>query len=165
MNGMGFVSVEFWVMSSELYTYQTIEGIPEPSAIQQLLRLYDQLFEDARLDFFVERIHSKEDLIINLCYDTNDLVGFKVGYRYDENTLYSWVGGVLSDYRKQGIAQQLMEFQHNKAQKKGYQKIRTKSMNRFKPMIILNLKNGFDIKQVYTNDSGQTKIIFEKSLL
>ncbi len=152
-------------MSSELYTYQTIEGIPEPSAIQQLLRLYDQLFEDARLDFFVERIHSKEDLIINLCYDTNDLVGFKVGYRYDENTLYSWVGGVLSDYRKQGIAQQLMEFQHNKAQKKGYQKIRTKSMNRFKPMIILNLKNGFDIKQVYTNDSGQTKIIFEKSLL
>ena len=31
-------------------------------------------------------------------------------------------------------------------------------------MMILNLKNNFDIKQVYTNDSGQTKIIFEKNI-
>lgn len=152
-------------MSSESYTYQTIEGIPEPAVIQQLLRLYDALFEDAKLDFFVDRIHSKEDLIINLCYDASELIGFKVGYQYDENTLYSWVGGVLSEYRKQGIAQQLMEFQHSAAKEKGYQKVRTKSMNRFKPMIILNLKNGFDIQQVYTNDSGQTKIIFEKRLI
>jgi hypothetical protein len=37
-------------------------------------------------------------------------------------------------------------------------------MNHFKGMLILNLKNGFDIKQVYTNDSGQTKIIFEKEI-
>jgi hypothetical protein len=37
-------------------------------------------------------------------------------------------------------------------------------MNRFKPMMILNLKNGFDIVQVYTNDSGQTKVVFEKTL-
>jgi predicted GNAT superfamily acetyltransferase len=151
-------------MNSKLFAYQTIEGIPEPSVIQQLLRVYDQLFEDARLDFFVERIHSKEDLIINLCYDSEDLIGFKIGYRYDENTLYSWAGGVLSEYRNQGIAGNLMKFQHDKATEKGYQKVRTKSMNRFKSMIILNLKNGFDIKQVYTNDSGQTKIIFEKSL-
>ncbi len=37
-------------------------------------------------------------------------------------------------------------------------------MNRFKPMMIMNLKEGFDIKQVYTNDKGQTKIIFEKAI-
>ena len=57
-----------------------------------------------------------------------------------------------------------MELQHEVAKKKGYEKVRTKSMNRFKSMIILNLKNGFDIQQVYTNDSDQTKIIFEKEL-
>ena len=53
----------------------------------------------------------------------------------------------------------------NYLKEKGYQRIRTKSMNRFKPMMILNLKNGFDIVQVYTNDSGQTKIVFEKDLI
>ena len=133
--------------------------------IRQLLILYDALFEDAKLDFFVDRIHSKENTILNLCYEDSKLIGFKVGYRYDENTFYSWVGGVLSAFRKQGIAQQLMKLQHQKAKEKGYQKVRTKSMNRFKPMIILNLINGFEIQQVYTNDSGQTKIIFEKRLI
>ena len=139
--------------------------MPEPSIIRQLLRVYDELFEDAKLDFFVDRLHSKTDLVINLCYHDSELIAFKVGYQYDENTLYSWVGGVLLEYRKKGIAQELMKHQHTKAKEKGYKKIRTKSMNRFKPMIILNLKNGFDIRQVYTNDSGQTKIIFEKELL
>ena len=37
-------------------------------------------------------------------------------------------------------------------------------MNRFKPMMILNLKNGFSITKVYTNTKGQTKIVFEKQL-
>ena len=37
-------------------------------------------------------------------------------------------------------------------------------MNQYKPMLILNIKNGFDIVQIYTNDSGQTKIVFEKEL-
>lgn len=152
-------------MDENKYTYQTIEGIPEPTVIQQLLRVYDQLFDDAKLDFFVDRIHSKQDLITNLCYEGAELIGFKLGYQYDEKTLYSWVGGVLAGHRKKGVAQKMMKFQHAKAREKGYIKVRTKSMNRFKPMIILNLKNGFDIRQVYTNDSGQTKIIFEKNLI
>ena len=145
--------------------YRTIEGIPEQGILDQLLNLYSAIFEDAKLDFFVDRIQSKKDVIINLCCHTTDLIGFKVGYRYNETTCYSWVGGVVSTYRKQGIAQKLMELQHASAREKGYQKMRTKSMNRFKPMMILNLKNGFEIVQVYTNDSQQTKIVFEKSLL
>lgn len=147
------------------FTYQTIEGTPEPLVLVDLLHVYACLFEDAKLDFFVERLQTKEDVIINLCYADSDLIAFKLGYRYNENTLYSWVGGVLPPFRKQGIAQQLMKLQHVKARAKGYQKVRTKSMNRFKPMMILNLKNGFEIVQVYTNDSQQTKIIFEKQLI
>jgi len=37
-------------------------------------------------------------------------------------------------------------------------------MNTFKPMMILNLKNGFDIVNIYTNTKGQTKIVFEKNI-
>lgn len=147
------------------YSYQVISGIPSQHVLEALLHLYGQLFEDAKLEFFVDRVQNKEDLVIVLCYDQNTLVGFKLGYRYNENTLYSWVGGVIPHFRKQGIAQRLMEHQHTCAKEKGYKKVRTKSMNRFKPMMILNLKNGFDIIRIYTNDSGQTKIIFEKTLM
>ena len=145
-------------------TYQTITGIPSEKVLAELLGLYDTLFEDAKLDFFRERIQTKEDVVAILCYQTKTLVGFKLGYRYDEYTFYSWVGGVLPEHRKQGIAKKLMQLQHDCISKKGYGKVRTKSMNRFKPMMCLNLKSGFDIVKVYTNDVLQTKIIFEKKL-
>jgi predicted GNAT superfamily acetyltransferase len=153
------------ILMKHLFTYQVITGGPNESVLDALLDVYQQLFEDAKLDFFIDRIQTKKDLVITLSYDRDTLIGFKLGYQYNEDTLYSWVGGVLPEYRKQGIAQKLLELQHQMAKEKGYKKVRTKSMNRFKPMIILNLKNGFDIVKVYTNDSGQTKIIFEKSLL
>lgn len=146
------------------YTYQTLEGIPSQEVLTELLGLYNTLFEDAKLDFFKERIQTKEYLVIILCYDAKIPIGFKLGYRYNEDTFYSWVGGVLPEYRQKGIAKKLMQLQHDCASKKGYEKVRTKSMNRFKPMMCLNLKSGFDIVKVYTNDSQQTKIIFEKKL-
>lgn len=151
-------------MAKNKYSYTLIVGKPNKDIQQELLHLYAILFEDAKLDFFVNRIETKEDLVTVLCHDKETLIGFKLGYRYDENTLYSWVGGVEISYREQGVAQKLLESQHSYAKKNGYQKIRTKSMNRFKPMMILNLKNGFNIKNIYTNDTGQTKIVFEKLL-
>ena len=146
------------------YTYHTIEAGLDSDIFDQLLLLYNLLFDDANSEFFAERLNSKDDVIINLCYKDNILIGFKIGYRYNETTFYSWVGGVIEQERNKGIAKNLMLVQHQTAKEKGYQRIRTKSMNRFKPMMILNLKNGFDIVQVYTNDSGQTKIVFEKDL-
>ena len=149
---------------SKTFNFELIEAIPNTSELEILILLYQTIFEDARIDFFKDRIKSKENVLSIIAFDGSKPIGFKLGYKYDKNTMYSWVGGVLKDYRKQGVAKQLSRLQENWATVKGYQKLRTKSMNRFKPMIILNLKNGFDIKQVYTNDSGQTKIIFEKNL-
>ena len=146
------------------YTYQIIKGILPSFTLKQLLHAYETLFDDAQPGFFIQRIEEKENVLSILCFKNDSLVGFKVGYQYDDQTFYSWVGGVLPSYRKQGIAQRLMELQHQSAAKSGYQKVRTKSMNRFKPMLILNLKNGFDIVQMYTNESGQTKIVFEKEI-
>ncbi len=141
-----------------------VEGIPKDTILKELLHLYETIFDDAKLDFFIDRITSKTDVIIVLTYFENSPVGFKIGYRYNETTFYSWVGGVLPDFRRKGIAQKLAKKQEELIKEKGYKKLRTKSMNRFKPMLILNIKNGFDIVQVYTNTSGQQKIVFEKDL-
>ena len=151
-------------MNHQNIKIKTIQGVPMKKNMEELLTLYTTVFEDAIVTFFNDRITSKEDVVSIIAYINQVPVGFKIGYRYNENTFYSWVGGVLPKYRKQGIAKQLAETQEIVVKEKGYTKLRTKSMNRFKPMLILNLKKGFDIVQVYTNEKGQQKIVFEKEV-
>lgn len=151
-------------MEKNKFSYQIIEGLPSAETTKILLTLYTTVFEDAKPNFFIERLHQKENLISIIAFNNNTPVGFKIGYHYNETTFYSWVGGVMPLYRKHGVATQLALQQENRVKDKGYIKIRTKSMNRFKPMLILNIKNGFDIVNVYTNEKKQTKIVFEKKL-
>lgn len=151
-------------MENAKFTFKTLEGIPSKNNLNEILTVYKSVFEDYNIDFFNDRIHQKEDLLTLLCYHQKQLIGFKIGYKYNASTFYSWVGGVLPDYRKNGIGKQLSQLQEQVIKRKGYNTLRTKSMNRFKPMMILNLKNGFDIKSIYTNETGQTKIVFEKQL-
>jgi predicted GNAT superfamily acetyltransferase len=152
-------------MENDKFIFKIIEGVPSKELVEDILVVYKSIFEDYKLDFFKDRIHQKEDLLIVICHFQNQLVAFKIGYRYNSGTFYSWVGGVLPQYRRNGIAKKLAELQEQKVKVQGYQAIRTKSMNRFKSMMILNLKNGFDIKSVYTNEVDQTKVVFEKTLV
>ena len=151
-------------MSNQNLKLIIIEGIPEDTVLKVLLDLYMVVFDDAITDFFIKRIETKEDIISIIAYNEREVVGFKIGYKYNETTFYSWIGGVLPNYRKRGIGKKLAEKQENIVKEKGYIKLRTKSMNRFKPMILMNVKNGFDIIQVYTNEKGQQKIVFEKEI-
>lgn len=145
--------------------FECITGVPNSAYYNKLQAIYTQIFEDADATFFEHRFKTQTNFLSVLAFTEDDkLVGFKIGYRYDTTTFYSWVGGVLPNYRQQGIARQLAKRQEQWAKQNGYTKIRTKSMNRFKPMLILNLKNGFDIVKVYTNDKQQTKIVFEKDI-
>lgn len=151
-------------MENDEFLYQLIEGVPEGGILTQLKSIYSEVFEDADLHFFEKRLIEQKDLCIVVANKEGKLVGFKIGYRYNDTTFYSWVGGVKEVFRQRGIGKRLAELQEDWVRQKGYVKLRTKSMNRFKPMMILNLKNGFNIISVYTNEKHQTKIIFEKIL-
>ena len=49
------------------------------------------------------------------------VVGFKVGYdRYNDGSFYSWMGGVLLDYRRKNVASELAVFQEKWAIDNGY---------------------------------------------
>ena len=155
LNGMGIDSI----------TYTTIEGSLEPTIISKLLELYSLIFSDADNYFFKQRVSEHPKLLTILAFHKEQLIGFKIGYPYNETTFYSWIGGVQSGFRKQGVASQLAMLQEDYAIVNRFHKLRTKSMNTYKPMMILNLKNGFDIVKLYTNTKGQTKIVFEKNLV
>ena len=144
--------------------YKIIIGFPEPKQLQEILNLYNSIFPDADSKFFKNRLKENPESFLAIAYHKNKSVGFKLGYPYSYNTFYSWIGGVLTEYRNQKIATKLLNFMEDYALSSGFTKLRTKSMNRFKPMIIHNLKNGFDIVNLYTNSKGQTKLVFEKML-
>ena len=144
--------------------FKTISGIPNDNQIELLLTLYQEIFEGADAAFFIKRLKNKSDVFSILAFHSNKLIGFKIGYSQSENIFYSWIGGIKKTFRNQGIGKQLAMIQENHARLSGFKILKTKSMNRFKPMMILNLKNGFNITKIYTNTKGQTKIVFEKSL-
>jgi len=151
-------------MGKSKIIYTTINGYPEDIFFEDIVNLYSEIFEDADVEFFKNRLKQKPDSLSVLAYSNNKIVGFKIGYPYNENTFYSWVGGVLLKFRRQGIASQLAKIQEAYAKENGFTKLRTKSMNTYKPMMILNHKNGFDITKFYTNTKGQAKLVFEKAL-
>ena len=151
-------------MEKNNISFQILNKFPNKATLQEITVLYSSIFEDADISFFKNRLQENLNAILILAYHNEKLVGFKIGYPYDKDTFYSWIGGVLPKHRKTRIGTNLLTTLEKEVRILGYRKLRTKSMNMYKPMMILNLKNGFDIVNFYTNSKGQTKIVFEKIL-
>lgn len=93
-------------------------------------------------------------------------VGFKVGYqRDDDSSFYSWMGGVLLDYRRQKVALQLADKQEQWARERGYQKITFKTRNLNIGMLTLALKNGFKISRISPKENIDDHRIWLEKLL
>lgn len=93
--------------------------------------------------------------------------GYKVGYEYASDTdyFYSWIGGVSPQYRRNGIASKLMLEQHRVAKEQGFKFVQTKTKNKYREMLVLNIKHGFDVTGVYKKLKEEKHgIILEKQL-
>ncbi|WP_200976243.1 GNAT family N-acetyltransferase [Echinicola sp. 20G] len=115
-------------------------------------------------DVYAERLQGKANLVLVAEY-ASKLVGFKVGYAIEEGTFYSWMGGVLPAFRRNGIAGVLADVQADWAKKSGYKKLFFKTRNRHKEMIRFGLKRGFmitDLVKKYPKE--EFRIIMEKDL-
>lgn len=91
------------------------------------------------------------------------VVGCKLGYERQPGHYYSWLGGVLPEFRGQGLAAELLGRQHAWAREQGYHRIRTHTYNRWRAMLLLNLRHGFDIIGTVQGRHGLT-IVLEKEL-
>lgn len=106
--------------------------------------------------------HNKFHLLIGSAEEKP--VAFKLGYEINSKEFYSWLGGVDPEYRDLGIASDLMLAQHDWCRSQGYAIVQTKTQNRFREMLILNLKHGFDIIGMHTTSEGDLKIILRKAI-
>ncbi|HCG8577580.1 TPA: N-acetyltransferase family protein [Vibrio parahaemolyticus] len=98
------------------------------------------------LDSMSQRLGDKNSLIL-VAEKNGTIVGFKIGYELDEDTFYSWFGGVAPQARNEGVAQMLLEAQEEWVAEQGYKTLKVKSRNQFPAMLRLLLRNGYLIEK------------------
>ncbi|MCH1925975.1 GNAT family N-acetyltransferase [Shewanella sp. C32] len=147
--------------------FQIITDIT-PARLAQVIELMTELpeFDQERsIAEFKQRLYGRDALLM-LCFVEGELVGFKLGYSLDEQRFYSWLGGVLPDFRGIGLAQKMLSAQEQWAAEQGYKAIQIKTRNRFKAMLNLLIKNSYqviDFTQV-ADDVSQYRLSLQKQL-
>ncbi|EPR9079846.1 GNAT family N-acetyltransferase [Cronobacter dublinensis] len=100
-----------------------------------------------------------------VAYDEAQPVGFKLGYETAPGEFYSWLGGVAPAYRRDGVAQRLLEAQERWAQEHGYARLRVKTRNQFRAMLMLLIRNGYQIIELEKKgEAADYRLLLEKSL-
>lgn len=113
--------------------------------VVQLSRSLPEFLNPHTEDVYDERLKGKLHLIAVAEVD-QQLAGFKVGYdKFGDSSFYTWMGGVLPEYRKMGVARSLANFQESFVRKNGFDSIILKTRNRHKNMLLFALSSGFQI--------------------
>lgn len=125
--------------------------------------LMKQIFGEWDPKWFHSTFDHQKDFFLLVASIEGKAVGFKLGYEISSTEFYSWLGGVLPEFRGIGIAKDLLDAQHEWCRQKGYKKIETKTQNRFRDMLLLNIRAGFDVVGYHDTKDGP-KILLEKNL-
>ena len=103
-----------------------------------IVDLFNAVFRPAReRAFFERRLQGRINPLILLAQIDRRPVGFAIGYENKPRTFYSWLIGVLPDFRRAGIASQLMEAMSAWACDHAYHIIRFECFNTQRPMLHL----------------------------
>lgn len=121
------------------------------------------IFEEHRVtEEMFDWVKRRHPLLL-VAYDGKQPIGFKLGYTERESSFYSWLGGVHTEYRRRGIAQDLLIMQEDIMRKSGMKLISFRTYDRFPAMIKLGKKNGYKlVKSEQTGD--EQKYWYEKQL-
>ncbi|MEZ8581015.1 GNAT family N-acetyltransferase [Vibrio splendidus] len=127
-----------------------MSAIVREGSLEEVVSVVEQITEFAKKESVAslsERLAGKTSLIL-VAEEAGVLLGFKIGYELDENTFYSWFGGVLPIARNKGVAQAQLDTQEQWVKQQGYQQLKVKSRNLFPAMLRLLLRNGYLIEKL-----------------
>lgn len=137
-----------------------------PSEIALVAELYNEVFAPKRDVASFERRFKSRCNVLNLIAELDGRpVGFSSGFELKPNTWFNWLFGVLPQFRRLGIAAQLIEAEHAWAADKGYEFVRMECHNQHRPLLHLAIKLGFDVVGIrWDNERHSNLVIFEKEL-
>lgn len=138
-----------------------------PGELQLIADLYNEIFRPPRdIEFFKRRILGRQGTLLLVAHIDRQPVGFATGIELKHNVFFSWLTGVLPDYRRTRVATQLHEAEVAWATEQGYRFCRMECQNQHRAILHMAIKMGFDIVGVrWDPDRSENLIIFEKQLL
>jgi GNAT superfamily N-acetyltransferase len=137
-----------------------------PDELPLIVQLYSQIFRPPRdIESFHRRYRGRYNILQLIARVNDKPVGFFLGFELKPGVFFSWFYGVMSEYRRQGIASQLMEAVHEWAQQNDYESIRFECHNQHRAMLHLAIALEYDIVGIrWDSDRGENLVIFEKVL-
>src|SRR5579884_3305376 len=95
-----------------------------PEDLALIVNLYNRIFRPARdEESFRRRYLGRYNILQMIARIRDEPVGFSMGFELKPDIFFSWFYGVLPEYRRQGIASQLMDAVHSWARLQGYESI------------------------------------------
>jgi GNAT superfamily N-acetyltransferase len=143
-----------------------IIDIVGPEDLPDIVRLYNQIFRPTRdLESFRRRYLGRYNVLQMLARVGDRPVGFFLGFELKPMVFFAWFYGVIPEFRRQGIASQLMDAVHSWAEQNEYESIRFECHNQHRPMLHLAIAKEYDIVGMRWDPDRQANlVIFEKSL-
>jgi GNAT superfamily N-acetyltransferase len=137
-----------------------------PEELPALCTLYNQIFRPARdVESFQRRFRGRYNVLMLEARLDDRPVGFFMGFELKPGAFFAWFYGVLPEFRRQGIASQLMDAVHSWAKQNDYDSVRFECHNQHRPMLHLAIALGYDIVGIrWDPDRGDNLVIFEKVL-
>ncbi|GMV98105.1 MAG: GNAT family N-acetyltransferase [Phycisphaerae bacterium] len=130
------------------------------SELGVIVDLHNDVFRPAHeRSVFERRIRGRVNPLILLARVEQRPVGFAIGYELKPGSFYCWRIGVLPDFRRMGIASQLMEAMAAWAGENGYHTIRFECFNWQRPMLHVALSQNYDIVGLRFHRQTQDNLI------
>jgi GNAT superfamily N-acetyltransferase len=137
-----------------------------PEEIPLIANLYNQVYRPSRdVEFFRRRFLGRYNILTMIASLDDRPVGFYAGFEPKPSVFFSWLYGVLPDFRRHGIATQVMDAVQAWVVQHGYESIRFECHNQHRPMLHLAISQGYDVVGIrWDPDRGNNLVIFEKVL-
>ena len=137
-----------------------------PEDVPIIVGLYNQIFRPMRDEEHFQRRYLGRYNVVQMVARLGDRpAGFVIGFELKPRVFFTWFYGVLPQYRRQGIASQLMDALHSWAKQNDYEAVRLECHNQARPMLLMAIQNDYDIIGLrWDTDRGDNLVIFEKVL-
>src|SRR5262245_5063926 len=131
-----------------------------------IVDLYNQVYRPPRdLESFRRRFQGRYNILQMIARIKDRPVGFFMGFELKPTTFFAWFYGVLPDYRRQGIATQLMEAVHEWAREQEYESVRLECHNSARAMLHLAIELGYTVAGMRCEpERADNLVIFEDTL-
>lgn len=141
--------------------------IADERLLHEAVALYNSMFRPKYdIAYFHRRFLGRYNPLTLLAMVDGRPVGFWMGFELKPTMFYHWLGAVVPDMRRQGIASQLMRAQQAWACDHSYEFVRCECLNQQREFIHFAVSTGYDIVGIrWDSVHADNLIVFEKTIM